>query len=635
MVQKAFQVLTEFKFEIGAAVASSKALQGSVDNLTGSVDQAQFALSRLGVGLAAQIGFGPMSVASAFYNAISASEKFYQSQIKLANVMQSAGFFKGPQAFENAMSASRMNLEKISELSRQFSLPANELLNTTSLLAPVLLSKGLDDSGLSKSTDLARQFLKASPILGTDAFGSMNQLVGAVMGRVDMGGQFSQRLFADTKALAPFSGAGGTAAFNKLAPEKRLDLLTRALGEFADNTRAAESIANSFTGQMQALRDTLLGAFSILRPLGDALMKPILTVLSGLNKMLQTEGKAIIANFSTILTEMVGDPKGLIASLLQFRQINRDLSSTGSALAIGGILLGIGEAMKFLGITATFANPLVGVLGMSMAVFADALGRAFPFLAPVLGFMTKLGGFIGIILSISTAIWGWTATIAGLRTVLRGILGVVSAVARPFAFLMVLFQLLSRAAAIAQIDDALALPQIMVRLSESFVHLRRAVALILDPLFQMFDSIARAISPVFRMSFLLGHVATVMDTVTYFITMMIGAIEGLLQAVVKVYWNMASIFQTGNLNIGEGVIDAYQQGMQDIFEKVYGRIEAGDTSAVAAMTTNIGKVEINNQFKEQMEPDRIAFTLKEQLVKAAINPTAAGGRSLRGGLLAQ
>jgi hypothetical protein len=54
------------------------------------------------------------------------------------------------------------------------------------------------------------------------------------------------------------------------------------------------------------------------------------------------------------------------------------------------------------------------------------------------------------------------------------------------------------------------------------------------------------------------------------------------------------------------------------------------TGAVVQQTTNINKVEIRNDFKEQMEPDRIAFTLKDQLLKAANNPGQAAGRSLQG-----
>ena len=38
----------------------------------------------------------------------------------------------------------------------------------------------------------------------------------------------------------------------------------------------------------------------------------------------------------------------------------------------------------------------------------------------------------------------------------------------------------------------------------------------------------------------------------------------------------------------------------------------------------------SKQFKEQLEPDRIAFALKEQLYKAMKNQTQAKGSSLQG-----
>jgi hypothetical protein len=89
----------------------------------------------------------------------------------------------------------------------------------------------------------------------------------------------------------------------------------------------------------------------------------------------------------------------------------------------------------------------------------------------------------------------------------------------------------------------------------------------------------------------------------------------------------------------KGLLPDIFSPVTDIFTTEFDRIMNENLASLKSpdgpiqnMITNIGKVEIKNDFKEQLEPDRIAFTLVEQLKRVAQNP-GQGGRSFSGGLV--
>lgn len=628
-----FHVLTEFRFDVGHAVAQSETLAGSVGKVSDAADNALMSLQRMGVGFMANLGLGSGSIAGILYSALTASDKFYQSQIKIANLFQSASFFKGPKAFEDALLASESAMANIRAISNKFSLPAGQMLEFSQVVGAALLSKGLDDSKLTKSTDLARQFLKSTPILGVDPGLATGQLLSMILGRTDMSGSFTQRLFADTKTLKPFSGAGGTQKFNAIDATKRLDMLTRALGEFANNTKAAEAIAGSMSGQIRRLKDNLVGVFSVFRPLGDVLSEPIKDVLRKANGFLETQAPMLVKNFSKIIKSMLSNPEELLKNFLQVRKLQKDLNASGKAVGFGGLLLGLGHAAHFLGVSARFTSPWIATLGMAMSAFGEVLQRAFPFLAPFVDFFMKLatwGSFIAIVL----AYFGKLGFVLGLiQTYLPAIvLGLLSFL-KPLLIMWGIFQLISRAQAIANIADFKALPAAMLKLQEVFIRFKNAIGPVWEVIVRAFDGIANFISPIFRFSFLIDGLASVLDVAVKGLALFLAGFQGLAFVVMQVVDNIMA----KKLNIFQGTGAAFDAGAQSVFDRIYGNMgrEPDGSPTTSKMTTNINKVEINNQFKEQMEPDRIAFTLKEQLLKAAINPLQATGRSLKAGLVGQ
>lgn len=606
---QAYRVLTEFRFEAGSAIATSGQLQSAVSGISGAADEALFSLRRLGIGVVSYLGPGMGGVIGTLYSAITSADKFTQSQIKIATMFQSAGFFKGPEGFAEALTAGSEAMERIQKTAQKFSLPAADLLGTASLIAPALMSKGLDDSSMTKSLDLSRQFLKANPILGTDPGMAMGQLMGMVMGRTDMGGQFTQRLFADTKSLKGYSGQGGTQKFNALDPAKRIELLTSALGEFANNTKAAEAIAGTLNGQMQLMKDNLFGVFSVFRELGSVLIQPILQVFRAVNEYLKTQAPQIVANLSALIKPYVEDPKALIVNLLQLRSLKEDTLSAGKVLAVIGAFEGLYFVLGMLGIRAQVLTMAMNIMQIGWL----GLGKILGLIGRGLMFLTGSTSMIGMLFS-------------GLNLIVM----VVSRLLLPLALLVALFQLISRAIAIARVNDATAFLEIMPRFTAAMAYLNKAFLMLIDPFVVIFNAVATAIAPIFQFSHWLEALVWIINLGADALVLFQAGFQGVVFVILQFVENLKAAFTGESFNIFGNLGAAFDAGTNDVFERIFGRISnAEGDPATSNKITQIDKIEINNQFKEQQEPDRIAFTLRDQLVKAATNPLQAAGRSMR------
>ena len=82
-------------------------------------------------------------------------------------------------------------------------------------------------------------------------------------------------------------------------------------------------------------------------------------------------------------------------------------------------------------------------------------------------------------------------------------------------------------------------------------------------------------------------------------------------------------------NLGADMWSTFKFDVKDAFQKNLEMLKNPDSNMTASMVTNIGSVSIQNSFKEQLEPDRIAFTIRDQLLSASRNRTSASGQVMR------
>lgn len=592
-------IVTEFRFDIAHAVAGSQTLQHEVGKISDAASNALYSIQRIGLGVVAQMGFGTGGVLGALYAAIKASDKFAQSQIKLSNVMISNGVFTGENAFEKSMMASEAALNRMSKTARQFALPADAFVSLTSGIFAALSVKGLDDSRATKSTDLTRQFMKSAPILGIDAASYQGNLLNMVMGHASQGDNMTQRLMAETKAFEPFKGS--LKNFNALPAAKRLDVLTKALGQFSSNTKVNEGMLNTLNAQMNLLKDNLTSMFSILRPIGDAIRGPIVKVMKAVNEYLLKHGEAAANRVSGIVKRIFDDPVAAYEKLVQLSRLKSDFKIAGQVAGLIGMFHGISWVMGLFGIKiGTLATALRSVLGFVGGLIAPLMNLR------VLGFVFK---FLGI------AVWTVLSTLIPL---------------------VYFFQIISLAIGKTQVKLAAFYAQNLGKFVDMASKIIEVGSKIWKPIEMGMQFFADILSDIFvwilqpDLLIWFGDVfIKLLDIIELVSNGIIGVIAGISNALIGFGFDVANgNFMDAFKNLGQN----YEEGRDEYWGMINGVKPMGEEFATSQKVTNInGDINITNNIKEQIEPDRIAFSLTQQIFKAAENPQQASGRGFNQG----
>lgn len=627
MLGSAFAVATEFRFEIGAALLGTRQLQGAVQGLSDSVESLQAQFMRAGANAAIAMGIGPTSVLGVFGKAIAVSEKFKDSQLAISNIIISnrEHFDKnlsGPiDDFNFRLAVSEKILKNIANAAKKFGLDEGALLNTSKMIGAQLTAKGMAGTNFGNAIDLSRNFLKSAPTLGIDPNEAQGQLMRAIEGGASGGDTLFRRLASETSAMSQFTKSAQK--FNALPTAKRVELLTKALNQFTSSTDELMARSFSLTNSLQSLKNVVGGIDSILKPLGDILTPALAQIVQNITSVLDKEGRNIIKIASKFLEPLTKDIRGTLINFMQLKDVQADLGRTAKALSIGGIVGGLGTAIKFLGGSAMFAHPAVAALGAGIYVLGVGAERAGLPMGTLAHAFVVLAGILGAgVLLFKLGLLG---------TVISGLGAVIGAVLIPMLALFAIFQTISRAVAIAKVGDALRLPQLLETVSMLVLRLKNAFALFVGPFVEVINAVAEFISPLFSQATMLSTFvipvfeAFVMLMEKLGLAMMLAraTLEGLFFAIFQFLSNMAD----GKfLNPMGGVGEAFNAGIDSIIEKNLDKLGTQD-GAVVQNVTNIAKQENRFEFRENLEPDRIAFAVTQQLAKVSQNRTQAVGRN--------
>ena len=581
-----FKVLTEFRFEIGSAVAESRKLTSAVDSISEAADRTLINFQRLSFGIISNFLSGPGGgILGVLFTAIQASDSFAQSQIGLANVLgRQAG------SFAERMDFAARKMEDINRIAKDFALPSEDLVKITRVLTPVLRQKLTPTAAINQSIELGRFFLKAAPTLGIDPGLAIGQLQRAVLGFAGAGDPLFRILTADTKAMNEF--VGQSKLFNKLPLAERVEKLVLAFKEFGDDAKVLDAIVNSVSGQMRIIKEQFVGMFSILKPLGDVLAGLVVDVLKKLNLFISNIVRPVFADLAFAIAPFLKDSKQLLITLLQLSDLRADVDLASKILLIAGGIIGLGAVLSFLGIQIAFITPFIKGFAAFIGVLTLNLGKL---IGPTIGF---LGFFNNLFILISNLI-------------------------APLLLLVFVFQLMSRIAAIIKVDAAEKLAGFATLISAVGRNLTRLFAVFIDGFNELAGALA--VSPVITLGFfVLANMLIALDALVKVAIFATAGFQGLAFAILE-FLNQITSFVTGGGFSGGAIGKAFDAGQQDIFEKVFGKIKDG--GAVSKPQININKIDIINNFKEKIEPDRVAFTVKETFLKAAQNPTGSVGRA--------
>lgn len=613
---KAFEVVTEFRFDIGHALLETERLQGAVQGISDSANNALVSFQSLGTSLVTQLGLGSGGLLGILTKAVQVSDKFNMSALGFSNIISAnMDVFSGSVGtFNERLAVSRQILTDIATTAEKFSLDEGALLNMTKMIAPVLAPHGMTGVNMGNAIDLSRNVLKAAPTLGVDPNMVQGQLTNILMGSASLQDTLFRRLMTETQA---FSGIKTSQQFNTLSFEKRFEMLHKGLNQFANDMDVVNGAANSLGGVLTRFKNTLLGLNSILKPLGDVLLPPIIETIKAATNMLTTQGREFIKHFSSFVKDIVGNPQQLLVTLMQIRQLSSDVKKASAILSFSGLIVGIGAALKFLGVTAALANPAIGGLTIALGVLFDFIMRGDTLMAKVIGVIGVLGALVAFFIKFP-AVWAALALAA-------------KAVLAPLIALVAVMQLFSRAQAIAKVEDAKRGIEVAPKIMELIARLKAAFQNIFFPIIQGFEALAQALSWFFSNAFLMAAVVPIFEGLVVVFEVLGQAVIYAMAGLNGLVAGLFAIFEAVKSGNFTGLLDTFMnaadQGIDDFIANNLKKISEGGN--VVNQVTNIAKVEIRQEFKEQQEPDRIAFTIKDQLLKAAKNPVQSRGGGLQ------
>ncbi len=585
-MEQAFAVATEFRFDVGEALLNTQALQGAVDDLSKSANSALGSLSYLASGLVAHLGLGSGGLLTLLSRAVQVSEAFNQSALQFANnISSNISVLSGDIGnFNDRLETSKVLLGDIGATANRFGLDKNQLASITQLIATPLANAGKLGKNYGGAINMGKNLLLGSEAVGLHPQVASESLYRALTEHMPLHGALFARMLN-----TPAFKSGGVRTQQQLmtmTQDKKLDLLSKALEQLAGDAGFLSERLMHIGVQFTMLKNKVM---EVLTPIGDAIVKPIVQILSQVNDYLGSHGKEIGDNVAKFIGNIFSDPQKLFVNLMQLKNLKSDLKKS---MDIAGILF-------LFGSLGSLVKPLKPIAAMVEKFLGIKEG---------MGFLAILRSDSGII-----------AKVFGLlRSAFADFIPVTAA-------LLFFFQIISRAMAIAKIKDIIHEFQLIPKAIALFVRLKVALENILMPLTMSMDYLANMISWLFRSTIVYE---AMIDVLTGFVVvaewlgntvlMLTSAFSGIVGVIMGFVFDLMSL-----KNPFSSVLQNYKDGYKMIDPNSFGDMN----KAVVNQVTNIGKVEANFNMREQLEPDRVAFAVTTHLKKLVSNPRQGRGQS--------
>lgn len=600
-----FTVMTHFNFEVADALLNTQMLQEGVDGVANAAQRAQSSLAGMSVGILSSMGALPASILGAVGASIKVSENFEQARLSWANLLQAnQEYLSGPiDNFADRLAVSEGIMRRIVGEANKFGLDSKLLESYTKMHFTMFSPKGIggaDGDIEAFSTTFSRNLLKSAPNLGIDPELIGGQLQRAILGDASMSDPLIRRLAAETPAMKNYGSTAGVKALNTMDANKRVMILNESLAHFAKDAEIAEARANTLTGQLVIMKNHFFGLDAVLRPIGNVLRNLVVGALKYFNGVIDGPLRASLLSVGNIAKMIAPDIETAFLRMRHLQMAQEELNTTKTAvktiMLMEGLTFGwslLGKAMPNVQI---FQKSLLRVAGGG--IFAGIIG-AFKFLPSIIKFMLPVLGFLG-----------------------KALMWLGRMVLMPLAAIMFFSNIITRAKALANMDDMMAMPGLIQRFTKIGERFSEAISAIFGPISAGMDWWAQQLSFIFTTSFWMTVAADGLDWVAD-VLQGIGMIATGFWAFIETLGGMAGyVFQLledgrwkelAGTNFGEMFDNLYTESTKRIVDQ----LEAGKVSV--KHQTNIGKVEIQNKFKENLEPDRIAFTIKDQLQKLGQN----------------
>ena len=614
-----FKVVTEFAFESAVASANVGVLQNQVRKLSDTADEALISMQSLGTSFAFSVSGIGGGILGVLEKAIKSSETFSKLQLGFANIIAGNDeFFEGGETFADRMLVAKDAMSEIVKKSQEFSISANELALFSKNIGAILAPVGLSGTNFGTSTDLSANFLKTTRTLGLDTGSSFGQFQDIVTGNAGGQGRFSRLLFKDAADVFKEFGVDSAKSFNKLfkkdAP-KAIEAVNAAMSKLNRNEEELSGVTNLLSSKLLVIKELFVGIGSILKPLGDIVMKPLKIILDTGIKLLKNQGKTIVKSFADFLGPLIESPKKLVEGLLNARSLAGNVKTAAgitSGLTIGATVGGFASKIPVIGSgLSKILGPLTALFGSGFLAFLGNIIAGFNvLLIPLQGLSRALNR------SKIEIFEAWVQNsdrlaIAGAKflTAIKNIIAPFDILIEGWAQLFGLF-----------IPGQEAVHS-TVGLIESFVGVVSTVGTVIKTTTDSFMFLVKFVVDMF------------MPIVDIFVRLggIFGDILGALGNLVTFDFsgvgnNLDNIFSsfTGFGDTASSNISDIERGVFDFINGLFLGNDKSEESAVAKNVVN-QNITMENNFKEVVQPDRIAFTIRDQLSKAATHK--AGGQS--------
>jgi hypothetical protein len=625
----AYTVLSEFKFDVGQAVLASDQLQGKVDQLSNSVHHAMESVKGFGINFAYQFTGGSTGILGLLSSAVNASDKFKLSQLSFTQIIDSnMQHLTGTiGTLNDKMKVSEKIMNDIGSDARKFGIPAAELLEMTKSLSAMLVPKGLAGENFKGARDLSRNLLKSAPNLGINPADVQGQLLRSIEGSASMGDTLFRRLLTEAPESFKEAKVGNAKQFNALDSAKRFGVLNKAMEKFASNSDLLNMRANTLSGVLQRVKDLFIGFTSVLKPIGDVLLPPLIEMMNFAIKWIDTKGRKLVQVMADFIKPLIENPKKLLTDLNQIKSLSSDFKTSAG---LAGIAVTIFHIKEFLHVLKKIPviGPFATRLGEMIAnfKFGGGLLKAFNFL---IGNMGKIFSFIWPIIKVAVS-------------------GILNFGAGLVAFLIPL-QGLSRAITRMEIETIEWAGENIVELTEMMVRFKDVISRFWTPIQDMitgweeiFFMIIGGTATLDFFKKVIGATLVELEDFsggfTYMYATFRASIAGMFDTIFRFAENLGIIWDnltsgriTNAMSGTKNIFAGYGEAFNDEFEKVMNKalsptISDGNVdNSKVSQTVNKFDVKMTNNFKEVLQPDRIAFTITDQLKKASTFATQKAG----------
>lgn len=595
MIEQAFEVATEFKFDVGQALISTKGLQDAVDDVSKSANGAMASLGYLASGLVAHLGFGSGGLLSVLTKAVQISEEFNNSSLQFANnISTNISVLAGTiSTFNDRLQTSEMLMGNISTEAIKLGVDTTELANITKMIATPLAMRGKLGTNYQGAIGMAGNLMVGGQAAGLHPQVASESLYRALTEHMPLHGA----LFARMVNTPAFKNAHVATQQQLMGmnQDKKIDLLAKSLEQLAGDAEFATHRLNQIGTQFTILKDQIA---VVLRPIGDAIVKPIRMMLQAVNNYLNLHGKDLGDAISKLIGNIFDDPRKLFISLYQMKNLGGDFKKALHLTELFQMFMFLKWGLGKVGIVLNG-----GLLRTGLKYFVEGLETIGAWLWRV--------GFIGKVFSL---------------------LGNAAAEVLPvFLSFLYFFQIISRARGIAMANDIEKMALLTPRLANVMVRLKTAFEQVMLPINMSIDAWAKILAPLFETSTWLAALvdtleafATVLEWIGKGVIYLMGGLSALSNVIVGFVYDIVNM-----KNPFGHTLDRLKEGYEDwMSAHPFGD---KDKKAVVNQVTNVGKIEANFDMREQLEPDRVAFAVTTKLKQLAMNPTQGRGQSMNTG----